>query len=331
MNARTVKQAIKKFNKFLITSHINPEGDSIGSQVAMAALLKRLGKDSAILNDSPVPHLLRFIKGTENVLKEMPHDFNYQAVIILDSPDLTRIGRVSEYLKKDSVIINIDHHVSNINFGKFNWVEPELSSAGEMVYELFKAFKVKINPDEAMALYAAIMTDTGSFRYSNTSSRTHRIAAELIDIGVKPYEMHTKIYETGSVQDTNLLGEALQTMKLTDDGKIAWLWVTKEMLKKTKASLEGTEGIINFARSIDGVEIAILFRETGTEDRIKVSFRSKGRVDVNKLAASFGGGGHPTASGCTVFGKIEEVEKKVLEKAKEIASSCFAFGSQSSQ
>jgi phosphoesterase RecJ-like protein len=318
MSIRTVKQAIKKFNKFLVTSHINPEGDAIGSQIAIASLLKKLGKAVVILNDSPVPHLLQFMAGTENVSKEMPHDFNYQAVIILDSPDLARIGRVNDYLKKDSVIINIDHHISNINFGRFNWVEPDLSSAGEMVYELFKAFKVKIGLDEAIALYTAIMTDTGSFRYSNTSSKTHRIVAGLIDAGVKPYEMHTKIYETSSVQDTNLLGEALQTMKLTEDGKIAWLWVTKEMLKKTKASLEGTEGIINFARSIDGVEIAILFRETGTEDRVKVSFRSKGKVDVNKLAASFGGGGHPTASGCTVLGKLEEVEKKVLAQSKQI-------------
>ena len=320
MSIRRVKAAIKKFNKFLITSHINSEADAIGSQVAMASLLRKLGKVAVMLDDSPVPSLLQFIKGTEEISKEMPHDFDYQAVIILDSPDLTRIGRVNEYIKKDAVIINIDHHISNINFGKFNWVEPEFSSAGEMVYDLFKAFKVKIDMDDAIALYAAIMTDTGSFRYSNTSSKTHRIAAELIDIGVKPYEMHTKIYETSSVQDTNLLGESLQTMKLTEDGKIAWLWVTKEMLKKTKASLEGTEGIINFARSIGGVEIAVLFRETGTEDRVKASFRSKGKVDVNKLAGLFGGGGHPTASGCTVFGKIEDVEKKVLEKAKEMLS-----------
>ncbi len=318
MSIRRVKAAIKKFNKFLIASHINPEADAVGSQVAMAFLLRKLGKVAVMLDDSPVPGLLQFIKGTEEISKEMPHDFNYQAVIILDSPDLARIGRVSEYIKKDAVIINIDHHISNRNFGKFNWVEPEFSSAGEMVYDLFKAFKVKIDLDDAIALYAAIMTDTGSFRYSNTSSKAHRIAAELIDIGIQPYEMHTKIYETSSIQDTNLLGESLQTMKLTEDGKIAWLWVTKEMLKKTKASLEGTEGIINFARSIDGVEIAILFRETGTEGRVKVSFRSKGKVDVNKLAATFNGGGHPTASGCTVFGKIEEVEKKVLEKAKEV-------------
>ncbi|PIP68177.1 MAG: hypothetical protein CO035_06205 [Candidatus Omnitrophica bacterium CG_4_9_14_0_2_um_filter_42_8] len=318
MSVRRVKAAIKKFNKFLITSHINPEADAVGSQIAMANLLRKLGKVAVMLDDSPVPSVLQFIKGTEEISKVMPHDFDYQAVIILDSPDLARIGKVNECIKKDAVIINIDHHISNINFGKFNWVEPEFSSAGEMVHDLFKAFKVKIDLDDAVPLYAAIMTDTGSFRYSNTSSKTHKIAAELIDIGVEPYEMQAKIYEASSIQDISLLGESLQTMKLTEDGKIAWLWVTKEMLKKTKASLEGTEGIISFPRSIDGVEIAILFRETGTEDRVKVSFRSKGKVDVNRLASAFKGGGHPTASGCTVFGKIEEVEKKVLEKAAEM-------------
>lgn len=318
MSVRQVKTAIKKYNKFLVTSHINPEADAIGSQVAMARLLRKLGKSAVMLDDSPVPGVLQFMKGTEEISKVTPHDFDYQAVIILDSPDLMRIGRVNEEIKKDAVIINIDHHISNINFGKFNWVEPEFSSAGEMVYDLFKAFKVKIDLDDAIPLYAAIMTDTGSFRYSNTSSKTHRIAAELVDIGVRPYEMYTKISETSSIQDINLLGESLQTMKLTEDGKVAWLWVTKEMLKKTKASLEGTEGIINFPRSIGGVEIAILFRETGTEGRVKVSFRSKGKVDVNQLAAAFKGGGHPTASGCTVFGKIEEVEKQVLEKAAEM-------------
>jgi bifunctional oligoribonuclease and PAP phosphatase NrnA len=318
MSTRTVKAAIKKFNKFLITSHINPEGDAIGSQVAMASLLKKLGKESVMLDDSPVPNVLRFMKGSEDISKEMPHDFNFQAIIILDSPDLARIGRVKDFIKKDSVIINIDHHISNVNLGKYNWVEPDFSSAGEMVYDLFKAFKAKIDLDDAIALYTAIMTDTGSFRYSNTVSKTHRIAAELIDIGVKPHEMHTKIYETSSIQDTNLLGESLQTMKLTDDGKVAWLWVTKDMLKKTKASLEGTEGIINFARSIDKVDIAILFRETGTDDRVKVSFRSKGNADVNKLAGVFGGGGHPTASGCTVFGKPEDVERKVIDAAREM-------------
>lgn len=316
MSLKTIKTAIKKFDRFLISAHINPEGDSIGSQVAMASLLKKLGKSAVILNDGRVPHMLQFMKGTEDILKEIPANFDFEAVILLDCPDLTRVGKVAEHITKDKTIINIDHHVSNENFGRYNWVDENCSSAGEMVFELFKAFKLNVDYDDAVAIYVAIMTDTGSFKYTNTASKTHRVAAELIEIGVKPYDMYSRIYETSSIQDTNLLGEALQTLKVSEDGKIAWLWVTKEILKKTKASLEGTEGIINFARSIEGAEIAILFRETGTENRIKVSFRSKGNEDVNKLAASFGGGGHATASGCTVFGKMEEVEKKVLDKAR---------------
>ncbi len=318
MSIKTATTAIKKLNKFFISAHINPEGDSIGSQIALASLLRRIGKDAVILNESPVPHVLRFMSGTENILKEMPSNFKFEAAIILDCPDLSRVGNVSEYIGSDKIVINIDHHISNENFGKYNWVNAECSSVGEMIFGLFKAFKLKIEYDEAVAIYTAIMTDTGSFKYTNTSPGTHRIAAELIDAGVRPYEIYGRIYETSSIQDTNLLSEALQTLKVSDDGKVAWLWVTKAMLKKTKASLEGTEELINFARSIDGVEVAVLFRETGTNDRIKVSFRSKGKIDVNKLASYFSGGGHVTASGCSVNGKLQDVEKKVLDKAQKM-------------
>ncbi|MFC1620772.1 bifunctional oligoribonuclease/PAP phosphatase NrnA [Candidatus Omnitrophota bacterium] len=318
MSARSIKKIIKKFDTFLISAHINPEGDSVGSQIALASLLKRLGKKVIIVNESPVPHILRFMNGVDGILKELPRNVDFQAAVVLDCPDMSRIGKISEYVTKDKAVINIDHHISNQKFGRHNWVDAKASSAGEMVFELFKEFKLKIKYDEAVAIYVAIMTDTGSFKYTNTSSETHRIIAELMDAGIEPYDIYSKIYEMSSLQDTSLLGCALQTLKVSEDGTIAWLWVTKEMLKKTKASLEGTEGIINFARSIGGVEIAAFFRETGTENRIKVSFRSKGKADVNKLASFFNGGGHVTASGCTVFGKMEEVEKKVLEKAKEI-------------
>jgi len=318
MSAKAIKKIIKKFDTFFISAHINPEGDSVGSQIALASLLKRLGKKAIIVNESPVPHILRFMNGVDGILKELPHNVDFQAAVILDCPDMSRLGKASEYVTKDKVIINIDHHISNENFGQHNWVDAKTSSAGEMVFELFKEFKLKIEYDEAVAMYVAIMTDTGSFKYTNTSSKTHKIVAELMDIGVAPYDIYSRIYETSSVQDTSLLGYALQTLKVSEDGRIAWLWVTKEMLKNTKASLEGTEGIINFARSIGGVEIAAFFRETGTENRIKVSFRSKGKADVNKLASFFKGGGHATASGCTVFGKMEEVEKKVLTQAKAL-------------
>jgi bifunctional oligoribonuclease and PAP phosphatase NrnA len=318
MKIQAVKTGIEKNKRFLVSSHVNPEGDSIGSQLAMASLLRRLGKDVVIVNESPVPHLLDFMPGSDKILKEKPSGWDFEAVVILDCPDLSRTGKVSEYITRDKTVINIDHHISNVNFGKYNWVEPGVSSAGEMVFELFKAFKMEIRYEEAMVIYAAIMTDTGSFRYSNTSSRTHVIVSELMEAGVKPYDMHSMIYEMSSLEDTKLLGEALRALKVSDDGKIAWLWVTKDMLKSTRASLEGTEGIIDFARSLRGVEVAIFFRETGTENRIKVSFRSKGKADVNKLASFFGGGGHVTASGCNVFGTMEDVEKKVLEKAVSV-------------
>ncbi|MDP6686124.1 MAG: DHHA1 domain-containing protein, partial [Candidatus Omnitrophota bacterium] len=191
-------------------------------------------------------------------------------------------------------------------------------SVGEMIFKLFEAFKEKLTYDEAVAIYVAIMTDTGSFRYTNTSATTHRFISQLIDRGVKPYDIYSKIYETTTLEDIKLLAGSLETLKLSPDGQIAWLWITKEMLKKTKGTLEGTEGIINFARSIENVKIAAFFRETGTENKIKISFRSKGGADVNKLASFFEGGGHASASGCTVYGSKEEVEKKVLLKAKEM-------------
>ncbi|NQV04002.1 MAG: bifunctional oligoribonuclease/PAP phosphatase NrnA [Candidatus Omnitrophica bacterium] len=318
MSVKSISKAIKRFDRFLISAHINPEGDAIGSELAVASLLKRLGKKVIILNENPVPYILRFMKGADDILKDPPRNLDFQAAIILDCPSMSRLGNVLPHVSKDKIVFNIDHHVSNEDFGKYNWVDADTSSTGEMIFELFKALKLKIMYDEAVAMYVAIMTDTGSFRYTNTSSRTHVIASELIEIGVRPYEIYSRIYETTTIQDTNLLAEALQTLKVTDDGKVSWLWVTKEMLKKTKASLEGTENVVNFARAIEGAEIAVLFRETGTENRIKVSFRSKGKVDVNKLAAFFDGGGHATASGCTVFGKMEDVEKKVIAKAQEI-------------
>lgn len=311
---KKVLEAIQKGKKFLISSHINPEGDAIGSQIALMSLLRKLKKEAMIVNESAVPHMLKFMKRSEWILKEMPKDFGYDTIIVLDCPDMSRIGKVNEYIAKDKPIINIDHHISNMNFGTFNWVDSEISSIGEMIYELFRAFKVGIEQDDAMSLYVAIMTDTGSFRYSNTSAKTHRIAAELVDRGVKPYEIYTAIYETNSLEDTSLLGEALGTLKVSDNKKVAWMWITKEMIKRTKGSLEGTENIINFGRALEGVEVAVLFRETGTENKTKVSFRSKGKVDVNKLAAIFGGGGHMTASGCNVMGAREEVEKRVLEE-----------------
>lgn len=317
MMPEEIKMRILSNNKFLITSHINPEGDSIGSQLALYSLLKKLKKEAVIVNESPLPSYLSFLPKSQAISKDIPKDFDFEIVFVLDSPDMSRIGNVAKFITPQKTIINIDHHISNENFG-ISWVDTGFSSTGEMIFYLFKELNVQIDLEEGFSLYVAIVTDTGNFRYKNVTKRTFEIASELLSLGIRPNEIYERLFESYSISDTKLLGLAAQTLKVTEDGRIAWIWVTKEMLKETKASLEGEERMIDLGRTLAGVEIVILFRETGTENRIRVSFRSKGRVDVNKLASFFEGGGHTTASGCTVFGRKEEIERKIIEKAVEL-------------
>jgi bifunctional oligoribonuclease and PAP phosphatase NrnA len=215
-------------------------------------------------------------------------------------------------------IINIDHHISNEKFGDINWIDAQASSAGEMVYKLFKQMELPLTKECALYLYIAILTDTGSFNYDNTSSITHEIAGELLGYGLEPAEVSEKVYEHRSVADLKLLGLVLSTIQLNKYGDIAYLEITKDMLKSTGADIAKSEGFINFARSIDKARIAVLFKEEAKEKGvINISFRSKGDVDVNKIAMSFGGGGHMKASGCTFKGSLAEAKEAVLAKAEE--------------
>jgi len=314
-----VIKAIKKGKRFLITAHVNVEGDALGSQLAMKELLTSMGKEAFILDSDPVPEHYRFLPKASEVSSRFDKIGAFDAAIILDCPNLNRTGKVRDVINASAVpIINIDHHVSNEKFGDVNWVEPNASSAGEMVFRLFKEAGIKMTKEVALSLYIAILTDTGSFNYDNTSSVTHEIAGELLGYGLDPAVVSESVYERRSVKDINLLGLVLATIRVNKKGTIAHLEVTKDMLKKTGADLAKSEGLINFARSIDGVKVAVLFKEGQQEkDKINISFRSKGNgdaADVNKIAAIFGGGGHAKASGCIVVGSLKEVKKKVLAK-----------------
>lgn len=305
---------INNYNKFLITSHIDPEGDALGSQLALAKLLEKKGKFVNIVNDQKIPDNYNFLPGIDKISSELKGDF--EIAIFLDSPIISRIGKVINLIDlKSKTIVNIDHHISNTNFGDVNWVDIESSSCGEMVYKLFKGLDEEIDKESALNLYTAIFVDTGSFRYSNTTSQTHRIAAELLNYGIKPEEVYEKVYETNTAAEVKLLGLALSRVCLSRDNKICWVKITREMLKTLKIELKKTDEFINFARSIAGVEVAILFTER-RKNEIKISFRSKGRIDVNKLAQFFGGGGHRTASGCRIKGSLGEIEKNVITKTK---------------
>jgi Exopolyphosphatase-related proteins len=322
---KEVIEAINKGKRFLITAHINAEGDALGSQLAMKELLTGMGKDSFILDSDPVPEHYMFMPRADEISGKLDKVGEFDAAVVLDCPTLNRTGKVGSIIKARAVpIINIDHHISNDKFGNVNWVDADASSAGEMVFRLFKKTGIKMTKEAALSLYIAILTDTGSFNYDNTSSATHEIAGELLGYGLDPALVSENVYERRSLKDINLLGLVLATIRVNTKGTIAYLEVTKDMLDKTTADLAKSEGLINYARSIDGVKVAVLFKEDQKDkNKINISFRAKGNgdmVDVNKIAAMFGGGGHTKASGCVVTGSLEEAKEKVLAKIEEVLS-----------
>jgi len=319
MALKEVAEAIRKYDNYIIAAHINVEGDAIGSELAIFYLVKQLGKNAVVVNSDPVPDRYRFLLGADKVViagAERPK--GYENVIVVDCPTIERSGSVAGLISGAKVKINIDHHVSNENFADFNWVEADASSCGEMIFRLYKKLGLNINEDIATMLYVAMLTDTGSFRYDSTTNETHKIAGELIKLGVHPSKVAEKVYKRKSLGDIELLSKALSTITLADNGRISYIYVTKEMLDTTKTTPDMTDGFVNYARSIEGSEISIFFREdVKNSGNIHVGFRSKGRANVNVLASKFGGGGHPKASGCLIKGDLDKVIKKVLQVAEE--------------
>ncbi|MCG2704462.1 MAG: bifunctional oligoribonuclease/PAP phosphatase NrnA [Candidatus Omnitrophica bacterium] len=322
MSIRDVADAIKKYDNYLITSHINVEGDAIGSEIGIYYMVKQLGKNAIMVNSDPVPDRYKFLPSWNKIIVGNNIGAkDYSNVIIVDCPTVERSGKIASLLNAPGEkinIINIDHHVSNKNFGDFNWVEPDASSCGEMIYKLYREMGLNITDDIATVLYVSILTDTGSFRYDSTTSETHKICGDLIKLGIKPAKIAEKVYETKDIGDMELLAKALGTIKVTKNGKIAYICVTKQMMEEAHATPDRTDGFINFARAIEGTEISIFFREDlENAQSIHVGFRSKGSANVNVLASKFGGGGHPKASGCVVKEPLDKAIIKVLDTAEE--------------
>jgi phosphoesterase RecJ-like protein len=310
---KSVIKAIKRHKSFLITSHINMEGDAVGSQLAMADILKKMGKKCVIMDNDPVPSQFAFLDGADRIKTGLDDKAAFDAVIAVDCPVAQRAGRVAAYFNKVKAVINIDHHISNTGFGDVVWVEPGMSSAGEMMYHLYRELRLKIDKKAALNMYVAMSTDTGSFTYENTTSDTHRIASELIKAGVRPLWVVNRLNESKSVNDLKLLCETLATLQMHFDGKVAMIYTSLGMFEKYGLAPESAEGFVNYARSIKTADIAVFLlerRDKPTE--VHVSFRSKGRVNVNNLAKLLGGGGHPNASGCMIKGSIEQAKAIVL-------------------
>jgi bifunctional oligoribonuclease and PAP phosphatase NrnA len=318
-----VIEALRQKDDFMITSHVNPEGDSVGSQIALFSMLEGMGKNVVMVQQDPVPDNLRFLRGSGSVMREIPGDFIPRTLVILDCPVKERSGKAIRALTGEEFTINIDHHVSNEYFGDLNWVESGMSSAGEMVYNIVSEMGYEIDPATAEALYAAILTDTGMFNYENTSRATHEAAGDLISKGVRTNEVHKQIYESKLPGELRILGKVLSTLELFCDGAIACISMTRQMCIEENVDVPSTDEFINFPRAIKGVAISIFLKEDSSFDgRVNVSFRSSGQCDVNSLAARFGGGGHPKASGCVIDGSIENAKADIVKAAGDIVEKC---------
>ncbi len=314
---KAVMEAIRGHRRFLVSSHVNPEGDALGSALALASLLKRLGKRATIANDGGIPKAFQFLPRLAPVLAGPKGNVSAEVSMIVDVPTLERVGTISRLIKRIPLVVSIDHHVSHQRFADVNWVDPDAASTGEMIYRLYQAFRLKPTRQEALCLYVSLVTDTGSFRYINTTPVVHRIAAELIGQGVSPLKVAQRLYETHSPGDLKFLGTVLRSIRNSADGEIAWLEVPLTLLKSTRAGNEIIDELVNYPRSVGSAEVAFVLRESPERGKIRVSFRSKGNVDVNDVARAFGGGGHRAASGCTVEGTLAEARQKVLRVVRQ--------------
>jgi phosphoesterase RecJ-like protein len=309
-----VIEEIHKGNRFLVISHVNPEGDAIGSTLGLSLALRELGKNVTSFLEDPIPEVYQFLPGAADVAESLDVTTRFDAVFAVDCGEKERLGKSFNNLEFGGTLINIDHHRTNDRFGDINVVEPDACAAGELVYDLLKAASIDITKEVAENLYVAIHTDTGSFRYSATSPEAFRKAGDLVEAGVDPWEMTQQVYESFPFERHQLLANVLATLERSSDGKVASMVVTEEMLTRLGVTRELVDGFINYGRSIKGVQVAIMIRETGVE-RYKVSFRSKGSIDVATISQSFGGGGHVNAAGCNLEGSLDSVRARVIAAA----------------
>lgn len=315
LNFNNVITEIEKAKSIYLASHVQPDGDNIGSLLALGLALKKMNKNVFMLKTDNIPKDFMFLPNID-LIKEYDES-DIDLFIALDSSDEERLGSNKELLQKANNIINIDHHLSNTNFGDINIVDSYAAATCEIVFKLIKKMGIEIDKDIATCLFTGISTDTGSFMYENANEETHLIAAELIRIGIDKQEININIWQNKSLINTKLFIKTLETLKTYFDDKVAIVEVTRDNLRSIGASMEDSEGVVSFVRDIEGVEVSIMLKEF-EENEIKVSMRSKRYVDVSKVCSLFGGGGHKKAAGCTINSNLKEAKKDLIEALEKI-------------
>jgi len=309
---------------FLITSHVNPDADAIGSELAIAGILEQLGKKNYIINTSSTPYNLQFLDRNNSIAKfdKESHKDIFQTIdvaIFLDLNSLNRTARMENYFREfDGKKVCIDHHTNPKDFTDLSIIDETKSSTGEIIFDFISAIeKLKLTKDIALAIYSAIMTDTGSFRFSKTTPELHKKVSLLLEFELLPEKIFDQIYAQYEFSRIKLLGEALHTIAISDSGKISYMVVTQDIVKTANGIESDVDGFVNFALTTKDVKIGILFFEL--KDGVKISFRSKNDIPVNTLAEKFNGGGHVNASGTRLYNvKLAEVLPKVLEEADKL-------------
>lgn len=301
---------IESNTSFLVTTHEGPDGDAVGSTMALASYLRARGKDVTLYYCDPIPDTYNFLPLSELAVHTIP-DRAYDVCFVLDAGELKRAGAEFTSFNGCGKIVNIDHHPYCEEFGNLNYVDSSASATGALIYRILIAAGYPLDYDTALCVYVAIVTDTGSFRYSNADPEAFKISGELVALGINPWSVAEKLYESQPLKRLQLLALALSTLTVSKSGDFASITVTLDMYEQTGTTSELTDGFVNYPRSIHGVEVSIFFREI-KEGVYKVSFRSKGKVNVSSLAIAFGGGGHHNAAGCTLLGTLDEVKETVF-------------------
>lgn len=327
---------VERHRRFVLTTHVNPDGDGLGSEVAMALYLRGLGKEVTVINEGEVPHNYAFLAEScpiESFAEARAREVmaGAEALIVLDTSVPARLGGMAQFLGRPGLaVVVLDHHLGEAGFAQLACVMPQACATGELVYDFVRRRPEAWTRPLAEALYTALVTDTGSFRFSNTDPAAHAMAAHLLELGVRPEPLVAVIYQHRHPDRLRFIGEVLRGLSLTPDGGIAWLTIERETMRRFRVDGGDTEGLVDFPRTVPGVEAVALFTETA-QGGVKVSFRSSGSVDVDAVARSFGGGGHRAAAGATVAGPLESARQRVLARLGEEVARARAAAAEASR
>jgi len=308
---------LREHDDFLIVSHVQPDGDAISSTIAVRWLLDRLGKRSLMINEGRIPSRLEFLPHAGEIVNygERKPDRKFRAVVAVDCADFSRIGLVRELFEEPCELLNIDHHPTNDGFGTVNVLCQDAAATAEILFELIEHAGLAFDKDAATVIYTGLLTDTGGFRYSNTSPNVMTAASKLLTAGVDAYQLADRLLERMTMPQLKILQRGLSRLRFTEDGRVGWLYIEPKDLEETGASGEDLEGLVNYARNIDGVEVGMLFK--GMDDgSVKVSFRSAGKADVAAIAQQFGGGGHIRAAGCRLSMPLDQAMPLVVDTVR---------------